>query len=124
MSTFITGSMCLTQLLESAKAGHSAFTKSAKNGKVYFNYAEWVNDEPNEHGHHSSIQLNSTKENRDKEGKIYIGNGKKTETTKPIGKNDLGNDNFDNIPVKQAQSNAAVSADINSGNVDVSDLPF
>jgi hypothetical protein len=120
MSTFITGSMCLTTLIEKAKEGHSAFTKSAKNGKVYFNYAEWVNDEPNEHGHHSSIQLNSTKEKRDAEGKVYIGNGKKTDTTKPIGKNDIGNDNFDNIPVRQ--SNAAVSAEIN--NTDVSDLPF
>lgn len=78
----INGSLCLTDIVEKAKAGHSAFTKG-KNGKIYFNFTEWVNETPNEFGQHSSYQLNSTKEKKADElaqyGKCYIGNGKKSE---------------------------------------------
>lgn len=71
--------MCLTDLVEKFKAGHSAFTKSEKNGKIYFNFNEWLNDAPNEHGHHSNYQLQSKKEHREAEGKTYFGNGKISE---------------------------------------------
>lgn len=78
----INGSLCLTDLIQHAKAGHSAFSKG-KNGKIYFNFTEWVNDEPNQYGQHSSYQLNSSKEKKAEDlqmfGKCYIGNGKKSE---------------------------------------------
>lgn len=94
MSEFILGSMCLTTLIEKAKAGHSAFSKSPKDGKVYFNYAEWINDEPNEFGQHSSILLSSSKEKKEEEGKVYVGNGKKFEN-KPVSSSDLPSEGWD-----------------------------
>lgn len=97
---FITGSICLTTLLEKAKEGHSAFSKSPKDGRIYFNYAEWVNNEANEYGQHSSILLSSTKDRKDAEGKIYIGNGIKWEN-KPVTASDISDNNFDNIPVRE-----------------------
>lgn len=66
-------------ILEHAKAKHSAFSKSEKNGHIYFNITQWINDEPNEFGQHSSLQLNSSKEGKATEGKVYIGNAKKVE---------------------------------------------
>lgn len=71
----MTGSLCLTDIVEKAKAGHSAFTK-AKNGKIYFNFLQWLNAEPDQYQNNSSLQLNSTKEKKDEEGKCYIGNAK------------------------------------------------
>jgi hypothetical protein len=80
MSILINGSLCLTDLVEQAQKGHSAFNRG-KNNKVYVNFTEWVNDEPDAYGNHASIQLNSTKEKRETEGKVYIGNGKRSDTT-------------------------------------------
>lgn len=71
----LTGSLCLTEIVEKAKQGHSAFTKAA-NGKIYFNILQWLNSEPDKFGNQSSIQLNSKKEKKDEEGKCYIGNAK------------------------------------------------
>ena len=44
MSILLNGSLDLTLILEKAKAKHSAFSKSAKNGHIYFNITQWVND--------------------------------------------------------------------------------
>lgn len=120
MSEFILGSICLTTLIEKAKEGHSAFSKSAKDGKVYFNYAEWINDDPNEWGQHSSILLSSSKERKDTEGKVYVGNGKKFEN-KPVTQSDLPSDNWDSsIPVREKKA-ATEGSDISAP---VDDLPF
>jgi len=73
------GSLDLTLILEKAKAKHSAFSKSEKNGHIYFNITQWVNEEANDFGQHSSILLNSKQDSRDAEGKVYIGNAKKVE---------------------------------------------
>lgn len=78
----LNGSLDLTKILEQAHAKHSAFSK-AKNGHIYFNITQWVNEQPNDLGQHSSVQLNSTKEARESEGKIYIGNLKKAEQQAP-----------------------------------------
>jgi hypothetical protein len=75
MANLLVGSICLTDLNEQAKNGHSAFSRG-KNGKVYFNVNLWVNDTPDQYGNTVSIQLNSKKELRETEGKIYIGNAK------------------------------------------------
>lgn len=74
------GSICLTDLGDAFKAGHSAFNKSEKNGKVYANIAVWMNDEPDQYGNILSFQLNSKKDAAD--NKVYFGNAKLTESIK------------------------------------------
>jgi|ERR1700722_660638 len=75
MAQLISASVCLSDLLEKVRTGHSAFTK-AKNGKVYTALTIWINDEPDKFGNHVSLQLNSTKEKKEAEGKFYVGNGR------------------------------------------------
>lgn len=116
MSDVLSGSICLTTLLEKAKKGHSAFSKSGKDGKIYFNYIEFINDQVNEFGQHSSLLLSSTKDKKDTEGKIYIGNGKRFEN-KPVTASDLPSDNFSNIPVRETKTH-------NDQSAPVDDLPF
>lgn len=85
MSQFITGSLCLTDILAAAKDGHTAFYRG-KNDKIYFYFQQWVNSEPDQYGNDSSILLNSKdQESREREGKIYIGNArvKKSATSTP-----------------------------------------
>ena len=74
----ITGSLCLSQINEAAKAGHSAFSKAA-NGKIYFNILQWENDEADKFGNNFSVQLNAKKDAPETEKKMYIGNCKYTE---------------------------------------------
>lgn len=64
------GSICLTDLADAFRNGHSAFT-TAKNGKVYANIVLWEN-EPDQYGNTGSFQLNSAKDSEDK--KVYFGN--------------------------------------------------
>ena len=71
----ITGSLCLSEINELAKAGHSSFTRAA-NGKIYFNVLIWENDEPDKFGNNFSVQLNAKKDAPDTEKKKYIGNMK------------------------------------------------
>lgn len=84
MSQLLNGSLCLTDLVEAAKKGHSAFNKG-KNGKIYLNFQQWLNDEADQYGNHSSFNLNSTKEKRQAEldanngKKVYFGNAKLSE---------------------------------------------
>lgn len=104
-SDLLVGSICYTDLVELAKKGHSAFSRSEKNGKVYFNVALWMNDQPDKFGNTVSIQLNSSKEKRDLEEKAYIGNAK------PI----KSNGNF--APPQYNPASSPYDADM-------SDLPF
>lgn len=62
MGRLITGSICYTDLVAAAKNGHSAFSRSEKNGKVYFNVAIWQKEEPDKYGNDFSIQLNAKKD--------------------------------------------------------------
>ena len=82
MSKLYGGSLCLTEIIEKAKAGHSAFTK-ASNGKVYFNVNIWHNDAPDKFDNVISVQLNSKQDKRDAEGKVYIGNAKEVKASAP-----------------------------------------
>lgn len=84
MSKLFTGSICVTDLLEQAKKMHSSFSKSQTNGKVYANILIWENDEADKFGNTHAVQLNSTKEKKDAEGKIYIGNAKPIERKEPV----------------------------------------
>ncbi len=74
----LTGSICLTDLIEQAKKGHSSINR-AKNGKAYVNIKIFVNEEADTYGNHAQILLNPKKDAEDY--KIYIGNLKKNEFT-------------------------------------------
>lgn len=65
------GSMCLDKLIEAEKAGHTAFY-TGKDGKTYFNFAMWENQEADQYGNIASFQLNSQKDSTD--AKVYFGN--------------------------------------------------
>lgn len=100
MSQLFTGSICLSDLIEKAKGQHSAFTK-ANNGKIYTNLLIWQNDEPDKYGNTLSFQLNSSKEKKDSEGKVYVGNGKKMEAKEPqpLSSSDIQNlEPLDDLP--------------------------
>lgn len=120
MNQLLSGSLNLTKLLEKAKSGHSAFSKSAKDNNVYVNFQTWINDEPNEYGQHMSLLLNSSKELREHEGKVYFGNAKKIDTSQPIKQSDL-NDDLSNVPVRQTKGNDDKTFTDNQGG---DDLPF
>jgi hypothetical protein len=72
MSKLLYGSMCLSDLSEQFKAGHPAFSKSEKNGKIYVNVTVWVNDEADQYGNHAALQLSKPKDSDMKP--IYFGN--------------------------------------------------
>ena len=80
MAQLRTGSLCLTDLNNKAKEGHSAFRK-ADNGKWYVNITVWHNEETDKYGNDSSIMLNSHKDKREDEGKVYVGNLKLQSST-------------------------------------------
>ena len=44
------GSIDFSKLIEQAKAGHKAFSKSEKNGKIYLNVDVYVKDEVDQFG--------------------------------------------------------------------------
>lgn len=73
MGKMITGSICLTDLSNKYKEGHSAFT-TGKNGKIYMSILVWENDEPDQYNNNFSVQLNPVKDAPDNERKQYIGN--------------------------------------------------
>ena len=82
MSTLYGASLNITKAMAAAKTGHSAFSKG-KNGDIYCNLNVWLNDTPDQYGNDMSLQLNSKKELREAEGKIYVGNGKKAQAAAP-----------------------------------------
>lgn len=108
----LVGSLCLTDIVEKAKQGHSAFTK-AKNGKIYFNILQWINEEADQYQNNSSYQLNSSKEKKEEEGKCYIGNAKWMARPQ-ITETDTADLNLETLPVAAEVTNPG----------DGSDLPF
>ena len=75
MSERINAYICLTDLGTATRAKHSAIS-TAKNGKVYANITIWINEEKDKFDNDVSLQLNSKQDQRESEGKVYIGNGK------------------------------------------------
>jgi hypothetical protein len=81
------GSIDFSKLLEQAKAGNKAFTKT-ENGKIYLNVRVWVNDEEDKFGNIASFQSNF--KGAQKEDKFYFGNLKESKPTEePINSNDV-----------------------------------
>jgi hypothetical protein len=69
------GSIDFSKLIEQAKAGNKAFTKS-ENGKIYLNVRMYVNDEVDKFGNIASFQSNF--KGATKEDKFYFGNMKES----------------------------------------------
>jgi hypothetical protein len=121
MNQLFSGSICITDLMETMKLGHSSFSK-AQNGKVYANILIWQNEEPDKFGNSMSLQLSSTKDMREKEEKVYIGNAKVFDNKKPVSQRDMPSDDWDaNIPVRQKTSPQSGLADKHNA---TDDLPF
>jgi hypothetical protein len=75
MATGFYGSIDFSKLMEQAKAGNKAFTKS-ENGKIYLNVRVYVNDEVDKYGNIASFQSNF--KGATKEDKFYFGNLKES----------------------------------------------
>lgn len=70
------GSIDFSKLLEQAKAGNKAFTKSEKNGKIYLNIDVYVKDEVDQYGNIASIR--GTFKGAQKDDKFYFANLKES----------------------------------------------
>jgi len=69
------GSIDFSKLIEQAKSGNKAFSKS-ENGKIYLNVRLYVNDEVDKFGNVASFQSNF--KGATKEDKFYFGNLKES----------------------------------------------
>jgi hypothetical protein len=69
------GSIDFSKLIEQAKSGNKAFSKS-ENGKIYLNVRLYVNDEVDKFGNVASFQSNF--KGAGKEDKFYFGNMKES----------------------------------------------
>lgn len=117
------GSICLTDMLESAKQKHSAFTKG-QNGKIYASVNVWLNAQTDKFGNIMSVQLNPTKEMKDIDKKSYIGNMKRSDGSKPISDRDTNSLDVD-LDVPERQNNTSPSSTPASNNSEpIDDLPF
>lgn len=98
MKILLNGSICLSDLIDQAKQKNEAFTK-ADNGKIYFNFTQWINPEEDQYKNHSSLKLNPPKDS--KSDKAFFGNAKKVEFTasaSALTDNDLESVNEDDLP--------------------------
>jgi hypothetical protein len=94
MATGFYGLIDFSKLLEQAKAGNKAFSKS-ENGKIYLNVRVYVNDEVDKYGNIASFQSNF--KGAQNEDKFYFGNLKEsTPLEQPIQANDIPE--FDDLP--------------------------
>jgi hypothetical protein len=125
MSQLFFGSICLTDLIDIAKKKHSAFTKG-NNGKIYASVNVWLNDEKDKFGNIMSVQVNPSKEMKDLEDRVYIGNLRQSEGPKPVSDRDVNNIDTD-FDVPQRQSNSGAATNSNPAGVvtePIDDLPF
>ena len=90
------GSIDFSKLLEQAKAGSKAFTKSEKNGKIYLNIDVYVKDEVDQYGNIASIR--GTFKGAEKENKFYFANLKESQNNgaAPVESNEIPS--IDDLP--------------------------
>lgn len=94
VKTSFYGSIDFTKLVEMAKAGNKAFTKT-ENGKIYLNVRVWVNDEEDKFGNIASFQSNF--KGATKEDKFYFGNLKESTPIEEEVKAEDVDINFDDL---------------------------
>jgi hypothetical protein len=70
MSTKFTGLINLT------KCNNAKYLKSLKNGDKAVYVEIWLNDKADEFGNTMSVKISQTKEQREADGALYIGNAK------------------------------------------------
>lgn len=99
-SKLYSGTICVTDLMEQLKSGHSAFTKFGGNGKIYCNVLLWENQELDKFNNTHSLQLNSKKENKDTEKRVYLGNFKPIE--KKTVNSEISKDDLSKLSVKES----------------------
>jgi hypothetical protein len=76
MANSFYGSIDFSKLMELAKAGDKAFSKSEKNGKIYLNIEVYVKDEVGQYGDKASIRTSF--KGATKEEKHYFSNLKES----------------------------------------------
>lgn len=136
MGQLFYGSICLSDLIENAKKKHSAFSKG-QNGKIYASVNVWLNDEKDKFGNIMSVQINPTKEMKDLEDRVYIGNLKQSDGPKPVNDKDVSGiqDDFDVPQREPKQDTYKYADDYDKANLDkpesnedatqpIDDLPF
>ena len=107
----INGSICLSELNELAKAGHSAFTRS-QDGRIYCNFTGWCNS-ANDDFKDFSANVNGKQDEKEKDAGIL--NGRKSKGYIASGKIK---------PNSGEQSGASVGVVTKDEIPDESDLPF
>lgn len=120
MSQLFYGSICLSDLIENAKKKHSAFSKG-NNGKIYANINVWLNDKEDKFGNIMSVQINPTKEMKELEDRVYIGNLKESKGATPVSNRDVADLDTD-LDIDTRPPKPTGSADFASGTD--TDLPF
>lgn len=105
MSKLYYGSLNISDLIDQLKQKHSAFTK-AQNGKIYASVSVWLNDEKDKFGNIMSVQITPSKEMKDVEKKMYIGNLKESEGAKPISDKDVNGIDvpYSDVPYRESRS--------------------
>lgn len=105
MSKLYYGSLNISDLIDQLKQKHSAFTK-AQNGKIYASVSVWLNDEKDKFGNIMSVQITPSKEMKDVEKKMYIGNLKESEGAKPIQGKDINGIDvpYSDVPYRESRS--------------------
>jgi hypothetical protein len=97
MATMLTGAIDLNKIDKSKIITKDKNGNPFKNGAKYINIVQWVNDEPDQYGYNSSIQISQTKEEREQKIKpTYIANLK--EFKKQNGSNNSAPDLNDDLP--------------------------
>lgn len=99
-SKLYSGTICVTDLLEQLKSGHSSFSKFGGNGKIYCNVLLCENQEVDKYNNTHSLQLNSKKENKETEKRVYLGNFKPVE--KKSSSSQLGNEDIKNLNINES----------------------
>ena len=113
-------SLDLTNIIELANQGHSAFTKG-NNGKIYCNVLIGDRAEKDKFDNDVYAMLNPTKDKKDVDGGKFVGNGRKYEyASQPVTSGDVNALNINEGVIKQAQTSTPQNPPV--GNDD--DLPF
>lgn len=107
----INGSICLSELNELAKLGHSAFTRS-QDGRIYCNFTGWCNS-ANDDFKDFSANVNGKQDAKDKDATIL--NGRKSKGYFASGKIKPNGGEQSSAPIVEIKKDEIPSDD---------DLPF
>ena len=99
MAKMLTGAIDLNKIDKSKIITKDKNGNPFKNGAKYINIVQWINDEPDQYGNNSSIQISQTKEEREQGIKpTYIANLKEFQKQKGNNNSAPSNDADDDLP--------------------------